>query len=156
MTGERPTAPRAAATLEQAGRRSLAARIRELMPWIKEQFARGYTHEQVAASLRDEGLEVSVGTLRKNLYRRSRESRGATGPTHRTAPSGAVEQSPTSPPPKHDAGNVAASPPSPPPKAATEHLTLEEAMDPQKRAAFADQFFVREPLVIKPKRKSEN
>ena len=35
-------------------------------------------------------------------------------------------------------------------------LSFEEAMDPQKRAAFADQFLKKKPLVIQPKRKSES
>ena len=152
MSEKLPAMHRAASHLALKSQRPVAVQIRELMPWIREQLNRGYTHAQVASALEADGLMVSVATLRKELYRKPKKENAADQHVRMTDIEGKMATVLSSPMDK-DLGSESEGQTSPPP-ATIPRLTMAEAMDPKKRAAFAEQFFRTEPLVLKPKRKT--
>lgn len=79
-------------------------------------------------------MAINHDSLRTSLCRARTETNGQ--PSHRPSPTGSNDGAP------------------PPPPVAIEHMSFEDAMDPQKRAAFADQILKKKPLVIQPKRKT--
>jgi hypothetical protein len=117
--------------------RRLSVRLRPLMPEIDRLVREGVTHDDVVAGLAERGIGVSLGTFRKNLYRYRRKA--AAKPA---APM--IEASPLPrPEPIGGAGDQISALPtsvesekSPAPMG----LSFAEAMKPEKRDAFAEQF----------------
>jgi hypothetical protein len=134
--------------------RSLAAEIRARLPWIEAQLAGGHTREQVVEALQESGVAISFTTLKTNLQRARRESVSAAVAGPSVAPQAIKPEAVA--PAAAVAGSETVTAAASPPQAAVPHMTMEDAMDPQKRAAFADQFFVKKPLVLKPKPKNES
>ena len=156
---EGPRAARGPAPVVR-GRRSAAGEIRERLPWIEEQLRAGHSLAQIAVALREAGVPINHLNLKQSLYRARKEAGGRAasrapgeGQSGRevAVPAGLLAIAPSAAGTSGDGGASL-----PPPKAAVEHLSFEEAMDPQKRAAFADQFLKKKPLVIQPKRKRES
>lgn len=55
-------------------RRTKTGRVRELLPQIEAAQAAGYSNEDIAKALKDQGLDVSKKTLETMLYRIRKES----------------------------------------------------------------------------------
>lgn len=151
-----PPAPGASPVVRGVG--SAAGEIRERLPWIEAQRRAGRSLAQIAEALREAGVAINHLNLKQSLYRARKKGGGRQvgAPAAEAGSDRQVAVVPAAQPVASAASVESAegevSPP--PPQAAVQHMTMEEAMDPRKRAAFADQFLKREPLVIKPKQKS--
>lgn len=62
---------------EVAQRRPVFPRIAELSPEIEEAMSRGFTRHQIVHGLRELGIEISVATLSKYLFRIRRVKDGS-------------------------------------------------------------------------------
>lgn len=59
--------------LEGVQGKTLAARLRPLWPEIEARLKLGISHESVVAALKEAGIDVTLETFRKNLYRARKE-----------------------------------------------------------------------------------
>lgn len=126
------------------GPRSLAGEVRSQLPWIEAQLVAGYRLEQIAEALAVGGIEISLATLKKNLYRARQGAKAV------------AAQAPTTPPTLGNRTNVERTAPLPAPPAAVSHMSFEDAMDPRKRAEFADKYLQPKPLIRPAKLKTKN
>lgn len=56
---------------------TLAARLRPLWPDIEARLKSGVSHESVVAALKEAGIDVTLETFRKNLYRTRKERKNS-------------------------------------------------------------------------------
>jgi hypothetical protein len=60
---------------------TVAAKLRQVMPEIDRKVHDGVRHEDIVATLNAEGIDISLETFRKNLYRYRAKLRKADGKT---------------------------------------------------------------------------
>jgi hypothetical protein len=119
------------ATIGRLTGSTAAARLRQVMPEIDQKVTEGVRHEQILAALREEGIDVSLETFRKNLYRYRAKLRAAAG-----APAASGVQDAASEP-------------------AAAAVSFEEALDPRKRDEIAESYLNRRKPLIGAKRRSQ-
>lgn len=128
--------------------RTLAARLRPLMPEIDRKVREGVRHEDLVAALVAEGLVVSLNTFRVNLFRYRQRAGAAPARMEPAGPSSAVLAEAPGPEMPEEGRRVAAVEEAP----VDATRALSEALDPRKRAEAADKYLTqpRRPL-LRPK-----
>lgn len=122
------------ARIEALTGRTVAARLRAIMPAIDRKVREGVRHEDIVAALEAAGLRVSLNTFRSYLYRYRKRSL-AQG----TASTSAHPKAHNSPPPAPgEAG----------PSALDADAAFEAALDPKQREALANRYLTRRPPIV--------
>ncbi len=144
-------------TLKTVPRVTKAARLRALMPEIERQVSGGARWEDIIAHLNAGGLEVTRETFKSYLYRYRRNQRSAsaqpanpqTANAETIAPERITDRNTgTDPEPIMD-GNPDGETPKPESDSEAEtERRFEDAFDPKKRDAYADQFMNQRPILI--------
>ena len=139
-------------TLASVNARTMAAKLRLVMPEIELKVQQGVSHEDIVAALKEGGLEVSLEAFRKTLYRARAKHRTA---ELRTAAKPAIPQNADGNP--SGMGEAWMEEPAAPEQDANASRTVsfDDAIDPRKREALASSYLDRRPPIIGKKRNTQ-
>jgi hypothetical protein len=133
-------ADRLKAAISKLAGTTAAAKLRQVMPEIDRKVHDGVRHGEIIAALNAEGLDATLETFRKNLYRYRAKLRKAEGSFRPVKPTAQVTgNSPV--------GTIATDE-----TPTADNANFEAALDPKKRDQIGEQYLARRLPLIGKKR----
>lgn len=124
------------AIAELSGSR-VSAKLRQVMPDIEQKVQDGVPHEEIVAALQEAGIDVSLETFRKNLYRYRAKLRQAGRATPRRESAAPTNGNSSADNPRED------DPPAP-----GSDDQFEATLDPKSRDALGEKYLARRPNLL--------